>query len=108
MIQYGAQAYGYRINKTKGVPRYKAWEGVALFKQGFRPFFLAAGLSALVLVMNWVISLLGNIDVYSNFDPVDWHAHKMVFGMASAAIAGFFNGRTELDWTHAPARLAFD
>ena len=75
--------------KTKGVPRYKAWEGVALFKQGFRPFFLAAGLSALVLVMNWVISLLGYIDVYSNFDPVDWHAHEMVFGMASAAIAGF-------------------
>lgn len=75
--------------KTKGVPRYKAWEGVALFKQGFRPFFLAAGLSALVLVMNWVISLLGYIDVYSNFSPVDWHAHEMVFGMASAAIAGF-------------------
>ena len=94
--------------KTKSVPRYKAWEVVALFKQGFRPFFLAAGLSALVLVMNWVISLLGYIDVYSNFDSVDWHAHEMAFGMASAAIAGFFNGRTELDWTHAPASLAFD
>jgi uncharacterized protein involved in response to NO len=39
--------------------------------------------------MNWVISLLGYIDICSNFDPVDWHAHEMVFGMASAAIAGF-------------------
>lgn len=75
--------------KTKGIPRYKAWDGIALFKQGFRPFFLAAGLSAFVLVMNWVISLLGYVDIYSGFDPVDWHAHEMIFGMASAAIAGF-------------------
>ena len=75
--------------KTKGIPRYKTWDGIALFKQGFRPFFLAAGLSAFVLVMNWVISLLGYVDIYSGFDPVDWHAHEMVFGMASAAIAGF-------------------
>lgn len=75
--------------KTRGIPRYKAWEGVALFKQGFRPFFLAVGLSALVLVLNWVMSLLGYIDIYSGFGPVDWHAHEMVFGMAGAAIAGF-------------------
>jgi uncharacterized protein involved in response to NO len=68
----------------------KRGKALPCLSKGSKPFFLAAGLSALVLVMNWVISLLGYIDVYSNFDPVDWHAHEMVFGMASAAIAGFF------------------
>lgn len=29
--------------KTKGVPRYKAWEGVALFKQGFKALFSCSG-----------------------------------------------------------------
>lgn len=74
---------------SKGIPRYKSWDGFALFRQGFRPFFLAAGLSALLLLANWVLSLLGFIDIYSGFDPVNWHAHEMIFGMASAAIAGF-------------------
>ncbi len=75
--------------KTKGIPRYRSWDGVALFKQGFRPFFLATGVSAFVLVLNWVLSLLGYIDIYSDFNPINWHAHEMIFGMASAAIAGF-------------------
>lgn len=75
--------------KTKGIPRYRSWDGVTLFKQGFRPFFLAAGISALVLVLNWVLSLSGYVDIHSGFDPINWHAHEMIFGMASAAIAGF-------------------
>lgn len=51
----------------------------ALFRLGFRPFYLlAAGLAALA-VPAWA---LGRADLL-------WHAHEMVFGFAVAVITGF-------------------
>ncbi len=62
----------------------------ALFAYGFRPFFLLAGLQAVVIMAVWLC-------VY--FDPTLWpadalpawlwHAHEMMFGFVPAAIAGF-------------------
>jgi uncharacterized protein involved in response to NO len=60
-----------------------------LFAYGFRPFFLAAGASALVLVPWWAGSFAFGIPLASDWPPTLWHAHEMLYGFICAAIAGF-------------------
>ncbi|MBL8700775.1 MAG: NnrS family protein [Alphaproteobacteria bacterium] len=60
---------------------------IALFRYGFRPFFLGAGLWAVLSVLLWVHAwhdggLPAAIDL-------GWHVHETVFGFAGAALAGF-------------------
>ena len=57
--------------------------------QGFRPFFLAAGLWAAVALALWTVMFVMGIAVPSRFDPLTWHIHEMLFGFVIAAIAGF-------------------
>ncbi|MBS2018809.1 MAG: NnrS family protein [Deltaproteobacteria bacterium] len=61
-----------------------AWAG-----KGFRPFFLLAGLFAALLVPIWLLALSGLVRPDAYFDATSWHAHEMVFGLATAVIAGF-------------------
>ena len=63
--------------------------GFALFALGFRPFFLAAGISALVLLGLWLAFWQGVVPARAYFTLVEWHAHEMLFGYTSAVIAGF-------------------
>ncbi len=63
--------------------------GFALFALGFRPFFLAAGWAAVVLVPLWAATFLGLIEVNTRYGTYNWHAHEMLFGYAMAVIAGF-------------------
>jgi uncharacterized protein involved in response to NO len=72
-----------------GIPRYRPFEGPALLRQGFRPFFLAAGLWALAAMTLWIAALQGYMALPTAFDPVAWHVHEMLFGFVVAAIAGF-------------------
>lgn len=65
------------------------WAGPRILSQGFRPFFLAAGISAPVMVAIWILWFLGLVDLEVAYAPVAWHAHEMIFGMATAALAGF-------------------
>lgn len=58
-----------------------------LFGDGFRVFFLAAGLYALVAMAVWLAALLGLLGLTI---PPAWHAHEMIFGYAAAALGGFF------------------
>lgn len=74
---------------TGGIPRYRAWGGPVLLQHGFRPFFLAAGVWAVTALSLWLAMLNGILMVPSAFDPLTWHAHEMLFGFASAAVAGF-------------------
>jgi len=60
-----------------------------LLRQGFRLFFLGAGLWAIVAMALWLGWLVGWIGLVGPFDPVAWHAHEMLFGYAAAALAGF-------------------
>jgi len=60
-----------------------------LFSYGFRPFFLGAGLIALVVVPLWSLSLATGLALPLAWPPMLWHAHEMVFGFVPAAIAGF-------------------
>jgi len=59
------------------------------FTYGFRPFFLGAGFSALVLVPWWAASFSLGVPLATNWPPMLWHAHEMLFGFTCAAIAGF-------------------
>lgn len=62
---------------------------IALLSYGFRPFFLAAGVAALVLVPWWAASFAFGAPLASAWPPTLWHAHEMLFGFIAAAIAGF-------------------
>lgn len=62
---------------------------LALFALGFRPFFLAAGLFAVLLMAAFVAGLVSGVWHYNYFPLTIWHAHEMIFGYAVAVIAGF-------------------
>ncbi len=72
----------------------------ALFNLGFRPFFLLAGIFALVSILIW-----GGAYVYGwpvqrlPFSVLQWHAHEMIFGYAMAVVAGFLLTATR-NWTN--------
>jgi len=67
----------------------RAWRGAALFSRGFRPFFLGAGVWALVGMALWAPAYSGALAIPTAFSAVDWHAHEMIFGYGGAVVAGF-------------------
>lgn len=73
----------------------------ALFRAGFRPFFLAAGIEAALMVPAWLVIWLGGHDFALSYPPMLWHAHEMLFGFASAAVAGFLLTAAP-NWAGAP------
>jgi uncharacterized protein involved in response to NO len=62
---------------------------MVVFARGFRPFFLLAALQATVFVPLWLLVLHGWLAVPIWNAPILWHAHEMLFGFGTAAIAGF-------------------
>lgn len=71
----------------------------ALFTQGFRPFFLAAGLWASIALAIWIVIFAMGTALPSRFDPLSWHIHEMLFGFVMAAVAGFLLTAIP-NWTH--------
>lgn len=63
--------------------------GFALFAYGFRPFFLLAGVCALMAVPAWVWLYSHGVAPLPSLPPHLWHGHEMLFGFIGAAIAGF-------------------
>lgn len=63
--------------------------GPAILASGFRPFFLLAALYAAIGIPFWVATLAGAPPWHVPANPLDWHAHEMVFGYAGAVLAGF-------------------
>lgn len=74
----------------------------ALFNLGFRPFFLLAGVYALISIFIW-----GGVYIYGwpvphlPFTPLQWHAHEMIFGYGMAVVAGFLLTAVR-NWTQLP------
>ena len=72
----------------------------ALLNLGFRPFFLLAGVYALISIFIW-----GGVYIYGwqiprlPFTPLQWHAHEMIFGYGMAVAAGFLLTAVR-NWTH--------
>jgi uncharacterized protein involved in response to NO len=71
--------------------------GTYLLARGFRPFFLLAGLFAVIAMILWGYALAGKGTV---FGPL-WHGHEMLFGYAGAVIAGFVLTAAS-NWTGRP------
>lgn len=74
-----------QINTEKPIPP----DRFSLFALGFRPFFLLAGLAALLLMANWVSGFISGDSISSFYPATSWHSHEMIFGYATAVIAGF-------------------
>ncbi|RDV39919.1 NnrS family protein [Bradymonadaceae bacterium TMQ3] len=70
----------------------------ALWACGFRPFFLAAAIFAVVAVPWWATIFARGLRVETGWSVLSWHGHEMVFGFAMAVIAGFLLTAVQ-NWT---------
>lgn len=92
-----------RERETTGLP--------VVLTEGFRVFFLSAGLFgafAIIVWLGWLgVHAAGAALSYVPFSPPphQWHAHEMVFGFSVAALAGFFLTAVP-NWTGAPPSRA--
>jgi uncharacterized protein involved in response to NO len=64
-------------------------QGPVLFSSGFRPFFLAAILFALIVIPLWWMVWQGRVSLPGHFSATDWHIHEMIFGYGAAVVTGF-------------------
>ncbi|SMH36652.1 NnrS family protein [Azospirillum agricola] len=69
--------------------RSRDWRGPAILSFGFRPFFLFGALYAAGLIAVWVPWFLGLVSLPTDWPPVAWHAHELLFGYVPAIVAGF-------------------
>jgi uncharacterized protein involved in response to NO len=74
----------------------------ALWGRGFRPFFLGVGVYGALVVAVWTAIWRGALPAPAWLIPAWWHGHEMLFGVVSAAVAGFLLTATPV-WTGRPA-----
>lgn len=60
-----------------------------LIGEGFRVFFLMAGLVALAAIGWWELDLALGLAAPFAMAPAEWHAHELVFGYGGAVLGGF-------------------
>lgn len=72
----------------------------ALFRLGFRPFFLFAALLGAVLIGLWSLVFAG-VAIEHPLHGLRWHGHEMLFGYTVAVIAGFLLTAVK-NWTGHP------
>jgi uncharacterized protein involved in response to NO len=80
-----------KARKPGGQPRINPHDRdtIALFSYGFRPFFLGAGIWAIVALALWIGSLQGRLALAPGYGALPWHGHEMLFGYGSGVVAGF-------------------
>ena len=82
---------------------------LVFFTLGFRPFYLLAGIFALMALPVWIASYTGVMRWGGHMQGMYWHIHEMIFGFATAVMAGFLLTAVR-NWTGLPtpsgARLA--
>jgi uncharacterized protein involved in response to NO len=61
----------------------------SILRGGFRPFFFGGTAWGLLALTLWLCTLAGKLTLPTNFDPLTWHRHEMLFGFVGAVIAGF-------------------
>lgn len=85
------------------IDRRKALSIPPIWRLAFRPFFLAGSVYALFAVPLWILAWGGLIP---DWQPAGgwlaWHRHEMVFGFATAIIAGFLLTAVQT-WTGQPS-----
>lgn len=84
------------------------WDRAAVWRLGFRPFYLLAAAFSAIAIPLWVARYFGALASWPQID-LNWHMHEMVFGFAVAVIVGFLftaaRAWTKL-WTPRRAGLA--
>ena len=92
-----ARTDGFQLDTAVSNENGGAFSG-AFFSYGFRPFFLAAGCYAPIVVVYWLGVLSGWWRGPTDVSPIWWHGHEMVFGWAVAARMRIpADGGSELD-----------
>ncbi|SDI12656.1 uncharacterized protein involved in response to NO [Pseudomonas benzenivorans] len=82
--------------------RRKALAIPPLWRLGFRPFFLAGCVFALLAVPLWLAALNGGLAGWQAAGGwLAWHRHELLFGFALAIIAGFLLSAVQT-WTGQP------
>jgi uncharacterized protein involved in response to NO len=71
------------------IPRFRSFEGPALFSYGFRPFFLFGAIYAGLAVLLWLAIFSGAATLETLLAPRDWHIHEMLYGYLPAVVTGF-------------------
>ena len=71
------------------IPRLKTYDGPVILSYGFRPFFLAGAIAAILGIAAWIPQYFGQIVLPNILPPPAWHAHEMLFGFIPAVITGF-------------------
>lgn len=64
--------------------------GHPFWGRGFRPFFFAGAILAMLDILLWAGAYAGYTappDIFT--DPIVWHAHEMIYGFVMAIVAGF-------------------
>lgn len=56
---------------------------------GFRPFFILAGISGIVLPLTWVLVFAGVVAPELAVPALRWHSHEMFYGFGWALLGGF-------------------
>lgn len=74
---------------TAKIDARRQYSGPAWLERGYRPFFLASGVWALIALPLWLLAFTGAIPISDAIDPALWHAHELLFGYGSAALIGF-------------------
>lgn len=73
-----------------------------LFSYAFRPMFLLMTLQAIFMIVFWMLSWTDLLPFVWNRNPIYWHGHEMLNGLAGAAIGGFLLTAVA-NWTNRPA-----
>lgn len=76
-------------NVAERLPRGMSRSGPVLFSYGFRPFFLASAIWAMLSIALWVGYVSHGLPVADSYGSLYWHAHEMLYGFAPAVLAGF-------------------
>ncbi|HEX3161819.1 MAG TPA: NnrS family protein [Pseudolabrys sp.] len=71
------------------IPRLRDYRGPVLLSYGFRPFFLFGAIYAGLAVVAWLPIFNGELNLWSAFSAIDWHAHEMLYGYLPAVVTGF-------------------
>ena len=76
-------------SRRGGIPRGLKMTGPVILSYGFRPFFLGGAVWAVVAMVLWIGVLVFGVPVGGDYGAAAWHMHEMLFGFASAVLAGF-------------------
>lgn len=61
----------------------------SLWLAGFRPFFVLALLFGALIPLLWVAVYSGLVALPPGINPLQWHAHEMLYGFGWAVLGGF-------------------